>query len=59
MIKKVDRKFPATMATQHPDHANVPYWKKNGDAFINTQEEIEECISAFKDLHCQEYMWAP
>jgi len=45
------------MATQHPDHANVPYWKKNGDAFINTQEEIEECISAFKDLHCQEYMW--
>jgi len=45
------------MATQHPDHANVPYWKKNGEAFINTQEEIEECISAFRDLHCQEYMW--
>jgi len=57
MTQKVERKFPATMATQHPDHANVPYWKKNGDPFINTQEEIEECISAFKDLHCREYMW--
>ena len=56
-MAKIERKFPATMATQHPDHANVPYWKKNGDPFINTQEEIEECISAFKDLHCQEYMW--
>ncbi len=57
MIYRFERKFPATMATQHPDHANTPYWKKNGDPFINTQEEIEECISAFKDLHCQEYMW--
>jgi phosphoenolpyruvate carboxylase len=57
MKLRIDRKIPATMATQHPDHANVPYWKKNGEAFINTQEEIEECISAFRDLHCQEYMW--
>jgi len=57
MNPKIDRKIPATMATQHPDHANVPYWKKNGEAFINTQEEIEECISAFRDLRCGEYMW--
>lgn len=57
MTKRPKRKFPATMATQHPDHATVPFWKKNGDPFINTQEEIEECISSFKDLHCREYMW--
>ena len=45
------------MATQHPDHAGIPPWKKNGDAFISAQEEVEECISAFRDLKCQEYMW--
>ena len=45
------------MATQHPDHAGVPPWKKNGDAFISAQEEVEECVSAFRDLKCQEYMW--
>lgn len=57
MTARIDRKIPATMATQHPDHANVPYWKTNGDPFINTQEEVEECYGAFKDLRCQEYMW--
>lgn len=77
------------MATQHPDHANVPYWKESGtdtrpgrtseplalpgrargvrkegaptykgdQAFVSAQEEVEECISAFQDLHCQEFMW--
>ncbi len=45
------------MATQHPDHAGVPPWKTNSDAFISAQEEVEECISAFRDLKCQEYMW--
>jgi phosphoenolpyruvate carboxylase len=52
-----ERKIPATMATQHPDHANIPYWKRNGDPFINAQEEVEELITAFQDLRCQEYMW--
>ncbi len=51
------RKIPATMATQHPDHANSPLWKENGTAFISAQEEVEECFSAFRDLGCQEYMW--
>ncbi len=64
------RKIPATMATQHPDHANVPYWKRNppagstpgglpptAEAFVSAQEEVEECISAYQDLGCQEFMW--
>ena len=51
------RKIPATMATQHPDHANVPFWKRQGDAFVHAQEEVEECFGAFQDLDCQEYMW--
>ena len=54
---KINRKIPATMATQHPDHANVPFWKRNGDAFVHAQEEVEECFGAFKDLDCEEYMW--
>ncbi|MEW6325204.1 MAG: phosphoenolpyruvate carboxylase [Nitrospirota bacterium] len=54
---KMTRKIPATMATQHPDHANVPFWKRNGDAFVHAQEEVEECFGAFQDLECQEYMW--
>lgn len=57
MPPRIHRKIPATMATQHPDHANVPFWKSNGEPFINTQEEIEECFGAFKDLRCEEYMW--
>jgi len=34
-----------------------PYWEKDGDGFISTREETEECYSAFKDLDCQEFMW--
>jgi phosphoenolpyruvate carboxylase len=63
-LMKLQRKIPATMATQHPDHANIPYWKESsltptaaGQAFISAQEEVEECISAFQDLNCQEFMW--
>ncbi|MGH7275167.1 MAG: phosphoenolpyruvate carboxylase, partial [Nitrospiria bacterium] len=70
---KIDRKIPATMATQHPDHANVPYWKESilssalggsgtgsgggAIAFVSAQEEVEECRSAFQDMACQEFMW--
>src|SRR3989338_5001744 len=50
------RKIPATMATQHPDNANAPYWKK-GSAFINSADELRECYLNFDDLGCQEYMW--
>lgn len=51
------RKIPATLATQHPDNARAPYWEKDGDGFVSTYEEVEECFSAFCDLGCQEYMW--
>jgi phosphoenolpyruvate carboxylase len=57
MKTPMKRKIPTTMATQHPDHAHAPAWKKNGDPFINTQEEVEECYYAFRDLRCEEYMW--
>src|SRR3989339_1345179 len=53
----MNRKIPATMATQHPDNACSPYWEKDGDGFVSTREETEECYSAFKDLDCQEFMW--
>lgn len=49
------RKIPATMATQHPDNANAPYW--NDTAFISTLDEVEECFRVFSDLGCDEYMW--
>jgi len=51
------RHIPATMATQHPDNANAPYWEKGGDGFVSTLEETEECYSAFKDLDCEEFLW--
>ncbi|MBI5733926.1 MAG: phosphoenolpyruvate carboxylase [Candidatus Kerfeldbacteria bacterium] len=51
------RHIPATMATQHPDNAGAPYWEKDGDGFISTQEEVAECFSAWHDLDCQEFMW--
>ncbi len=53
----MNRKIPATMATQHPDNANAPYWEKDGDGFVSTREETEELYSAFNDLDCQEFMW--
>lgn len=43
------------MATQHPDNATAPWWKDN--AFISTQDEIEELITLFSDLTMDEYMW--
>jgi len=51
------RKIPATMCTQHPDHASLPYWDKGGGPFISTKEETEECFSAFSDLRAEEFMW--
>ncbi|MDO8468178.1 MAG: phosphoenolpyruvate carboxylase [Candidatus Peribacter sp.] len=46
---------PVTMATQHPDNAGVPWWRT--DAFIPTQDEIEELLLLFKELPIDEYMW--
>jgi len=49
------RKIPATMASQHPDHANAPYW--HNDPFITVQHEYEETYLAYSDLGIDEYKW--
>ncbi|OIO53484.1 phosphoenolpyruvate carboxylase [Candidatus Peregrinibacteria bacterium CG1_02_54_53] len=46
---------PVTMATQHPDNASVPWWRQ--DAFIPTQDEIDELLLLFQELPIDEYMW--
>lgn len=43
------------MATQHPDNACLPWWGE--DAFVTTQDEIDEVMILFKDLPIDEYMW--
>lgn len=43
------------MASQHPDHANAPYW--HDDAFITVQHEHEETYLAYSDLGIDEYKW--
>jgi len=50
-------KIPRTMATQHPDNANAPYWKKDGNAFVDTAAEAAECMDAFQALGVDEFMW--
>ena len=49
------RKIPATIASQHPDHAHKPYWYK--EAFITTNNETEETFRAFSELGIDEYKW--
>lgn len=49
------RKIPTTMATQHPDHASVPFW--HSEAFISTQYEAEEAFLSFSQLNIGEYKW--
>ncbi len=49
------RKIPATMATQHPDHASIPYW--HDKALIKTQDEAEEAYLSFSELNIPEYKW--
>lgn len=51
----MQRKIPATMATQHPDNASPAYF--TGRRFISTQDEIEECYRCFSELGVQEFMW--
>jgi phosphoenolpyruvate carboxylase len=51
----MERKIPATMATQHPDNAGEAYFL--GKPFINTLDEIEECYRSFSELKTTEYMW--
>ncbi len=49
------RKIPTTMATQHPDHARVPFW--HSEAFISTQYEALEAFLSFSKLNIGEYKW--
>lgn len=49
------RKISATIATQHPDHANIPYW--HTDAFISTQYEANEAYLSYSELGIDEYKW--
>jgi phosphoenolpyruvate carboxylase len=49
------RKIPSTMVSQHPDHANIPYWATT--AYIRNQDEIGEAHSSFFDLGVSEYKW--
>jgi len=51
------RYIPATMATQHPDNARAPYWERDGDGFVSVYEELDECVSSFRDLGVEEFMW--
>lgn len=54
-MKKINRKIPATMATQHPDHASKPYWYK--EPFIPAAEEAKELFLSFSELGISEYKW--
>ncbi len=49
------RHIPATMASQHPDHANKPYW--HDKEFIKVQYEYKECFLSYSDLGIEEYKW--
>lgn len=49
------RKIPTTMASQHPDHASIPYWHKT--AYIEAQSEYKECYLSFAELGIHEYKW--
>lgn len=49
------RKIPATMVSQHPDHASKPYW--HSEEFISTQHEAHECFLSYSELGASEYKW--
>ncbi len=49
------RKISATMATQHPDHAGIPFWHDR--EFIRTSYESRETYIAFSELGIYEYKW--
>jgi phosphoenolpyruvate carboxylase len=50
------RKVPATMATQHPDNAQAPYWAPD-QPFIGAYKEMGEAVRCLQDLDVDEYMW--
>jgi len=50
-----NRKIPATIVTQHPDHASTPYWHYR--PFISTYDEPEELFLSFSEMDADEYKW--
>lgn len=51
------RIIPSTMATQHPDNADPPYWDKSDNPFIGFHQEIKEAVICFQEFGVSEYMW--
>ncbi len=49
------RVIPRTMATQQPDNAAGAFWL--GKSFIDSRDEVRECVVAFSELGCGEFMW--
>lgn len=49
------RKIPATMVSQHPDHAGIPYWHHK--EYISTRHETHECYLSFSEIGVSEYKW--
>ncbi|MBI4739201.1 phosphoenolpyruvate carboxylase [Candidatus Woesearchaeota archaeon] len=47
--------IPATMATQHPDHASRPFFAEH--EFLSATDEVKEAVIAFRDLGCHEVLW--
>lgn len=52
---KPQRQIPSVMFSQHPDHAQKPYWHKNH--LIRTHDELKECYLMLKELGGTEVMW--
>jgi len=51
----ISRNIPATLISQHPDNATIPYW--HTEAFVSTQQEAHECFLSFSELGASEYKW--
>ncbi|MCS7125635.1 MAG: phosphoenolpyruvate carboxylase [Aigarchaeota archaeon] len=50
-----DRLIPRTMASQHPDNANIPSWGIS--EVIAGEDEVYEAYYDYAVLGCQEVMW--
>ncbi|MCK8624430.1 phosphoenolpyruvate carboxylase [Apilactobacillus xinyiensis] len=53
----MNRKIPNVMGTQHPDNANVPFFKHHDNPFVSAFREIDEAYQNYSVLDADEYMW--